>query len=161
MSTIRIHREFAAFLALTSLACAQGCYVYQRPVGDAIAPGASVRVQSPAPFVVQAGGPSGEPTAAECPATMVEGIVAATAADTLRFSRLTGGQLTREAGPACLAIKGTAAIVRPAEARVTVRRYSGGRTLLLVALVSVGAFALMLSQADFGALSGGLDWGYD
>ncbi len=145
MPTIRVNRELAASLALTSLFCAQGCYVYQRPPGPMLAAGAVARVQSHAPFFVQAGGPSATPSGAACRATYVEGVVDTSAADTLTFRQLRWIRPTKQGDAPCLAIKERAVVVRPDEARVTVRRYSGGRTLLLVVGVAVVSFVALLA----------------
>jgi hypothetical protein len=158
VSTIRVNREFAAFLALTSLVWAQGCYVYRRPT-EAVAPGAVVRVRSRTPFVVQAGGPAAVPPVTECRATYIEGVVDTTTADTLAFRRVKWVWPAARADSSCLAIKRSAVVVPPDQARVAVRHYSGGRTLLFVVGVSIVSFvAIAAATWDQGYWSSGGCW---
>jgi hypothetical protein len=159
MSTVPLHRKFAALFAVSSVLCVQACYAYQRPLAGSALADARVRVQSAAPFVVRpavaddtVGG------AADCRATLIEGFATSASADAVTFQNLTRVVPDTSHGASCRWAKNAPAIIPTDGADVTVNRLSGKRTTVFLIVAAVTAFAVVAyaaSQFTFSPTGGG------
>jgi hypothetical protein len=150
-----LRRDIAALIAVCSLFCAQGCYVYQRPRAGAVPePGARVRVQSATPFAVRPVADAAV-VAADCRATLIEGFATTASADTVTFQRVTRLVSANPDRASCRWTRTDPVVVATSGADVTLNRFSGKRTavLLLVSFLAFAAYAV--SQIEYPVSSGG------
>jgi hypothetical protein len=146
-------------LAPASLAWAQACFPY-RPLPPAgLTPGRDARLSADVPFAVTPGTPVESRDGAVCRATRAEGRVRTAARDTIHFETLSRVVPAMRGDPACRWAGGAAVAVLPDEGapRATERRFSAGRTALLVggiAAVGVGILAYIASTIQFDFSSG-------
>lgn len=156
MFTSRSRRAAAAMVALTSFAWGEACTSYQRPVTMHPAANARIRLESGTPFHVRAVSPSELSTgAAPCRAILAEGVATGgNAGDTLGLVPLTRVSAATQGDRAsCEALHGTPVVIWPdgpgAEPpRLTVRRFSPGRTTALVLVSAAVVLAVYAASQN-------------
>ena len=148
------HRRIPiAFVTAASLLLAQACFAYQRPkVGIVGEPGARVRVHSTRPFTVRAE-PNSDPRATppDCRASLVEGRLTSATADAISLHPLTRVVVAGPAG-SCTGIDRAVAVIPVAGAEVSVHRFSGRRTVILLVAIAAAAAAFVafaVSQIEY------------
>jgi hypothetical protein len=161
MLPVPLHRNCVALVAVWSVLGAQACSAYQRPpVGIVVEPGAHMRVQSAVPFVVRpATFADTAAVAGDCRATLVEGAATTASADAVMFRSLSHLVSANLDDGSCRWATKAAVIVSTNGADVTLRRYSGKRTAVLLIALTLAFLvyaAYGLSQMDF-PISGGGD----
>jgi hypothetical protein len=159
MST-RPRRCIAASVALSSLFSVQACHAYQRPApANGISYDSRVRVRSAQPFIVLPAAASASGTERrECRATIVEGHVSRVSADSVTFQGLRAVVPANGDAASCQWARSSTVIVPIGGTDVTVNRFSGKRTVVLLLVIAaslVALAALAASQIEYGLGDGG------
>jgi hypothetical protein len=116
---------------------------------------------SDAPFGVIPDAPAGALLGAVCRATRVEGRVRSATRDTVHFDTLMLVVPATPGDPACRVAGGAAVAVAPGRPAAAERRFSAGRTALLlggIAAAVVGGLAYIASSIPLGLSSSGGGW---